>query len=55
MEKAKKIKFFVGLFYISAVGLFLYFLFQNLLFKRLPATNLLKIIEIIFLNLEDLI
>ena len=42
MEKAKKIKFIVGLFYISAVGLFFIFFFQNLLFKRLPAYEFIK-------------
>ena len=55
MEKTKKIKLFIGLFYLVAVGLFLYFFFQNLVFKKLLAMNLLKIIEITFLNLGVLI
>ena len=49
MEKARKLKLYIGLFYLIFVGLFLYFFFQNLVFKKLPAMNLLKIIEIIFL------
>ena len=55
MEKAKKFKLFIGLFYLIAVGLFIYFFFQNLVFKKLPAMNSLKIIEIISLNLGNLI
>ena len=42
MEKAKKIKFFVGLFYISAVGLFLYFLFSKFTIQEITSYEFIK-------------
>ena len=44
MKKSKKIKLIIGLFYILAVSLFLYFFFSKFTFQ-----------EIIFLNLDNLI
>ena len=41
MEKAKKIKLFIGLFYLIAVMfVFFIFFFQNLAFKKLQVMNL---------------
>ena len=42
MEKAKKIKFFVGLFYISAVSLFLYFLFSKFTIQEITSYEFIK-------------
>ena len=42
MEKAKKIKFFVGLFYITAVGLFLYFLFSKFTIQEITSYEFIK-------------
>ena len=42
MKKAKKIKLFVGLFYIFFVGLFLYFLFSNFNFKEITSYDFIK-------------
>ena len=42
MEKAKKIKFIVGLFYITAVGLFLYFLFSKFTIQEITSYEFIK-------------
>ncbi len=42
MPKSKKIKLFIGLFYIFAVGLFLYFLFNNLSFQEITSYEFIK-------------
>ena len=42
MEKAKKIKFFVGVFYISAVCLFLYFLFSKFTIQEITSYEFIK-------------
>jgi uncharacterized membrane protein YdjX (TVP38/TMEM64 family) len=53
MEKAKKIKIFIGLFYLVLFVYFYIFSFQNLVFKILPLMILLKKIDLIFLNLKN--
>ena len=42
MAKSKKIKLFIGLFYISAVGLFLYFIFTNFSFQEITSYEFIK-------------
>ena len=42
MEKSKKIKLFLGLFYLSAVGLFLYFLFSKFSFQEITSYEFIK-------------
>jgi uncharacterized membrane protein YdjX (TVP38/TMEM64 family) len=42
MAKSKKIKLFIGLFYISAVGLFLYFIFTKLSFQEITSYEFIK-------------
>jgi uncharacterized membrane protein YdjX (TVP38/TMEM64 family) len=42
MAKSKKIKLFIGLFYISAVGLFLYFIFANFSFQEITSYEFIK-------------
>ena len=42
MEKAKKIKLFTGLFYIFAVGLFLYFIFTNFSLQEITSYEFIK-------------
>ena len=42
MEKAKKIKLFIGLFYIFAVGLFLYFIFTNFSLQEITSYEFIK-------------
>ena len=42
MEKSKKIKLFIGLFYISAVSLFLYFLFTKFSFHEITSYDFIK-------------
>ena len=42
MEKAKKIKLFIGLFYIIAVGLFLYFIFTNFSLQEITSYEFIK-------------
>ena len=42
MEKAKKIKLFIGLFYIFAVGLFLYFIFTNFCLQEITSYEFIK-------------
>ena len=42
MAKFKKIKLFIGLFYISAVGLFLYFIFTKFSFQEITSYEFIK-------------
>jgi uncharacterized membrane protein YdjX (TVP38/TMEM64 family) len=42
MAKSKKIKLFIGLFYISAVGLFLYFIFIKFSFQEITSYEFIK-------------
>ena len=42
MEKSKKIKLFIGLFYISIVSLFLYFLFSKFSLHEITSYNFIK-------------
>ena len=42
MEKAKKIKLFIGLFYIFAVGIFLYFIFTNFSLQEITSYEFIK-------------
>jgi uncharacterized membrane protein YdjX (TVP38/TMEM64 family) len=42
MAKSKKIKLFIGLFYVSAVGLFLYFIFTKFSFQEITSYEFIK-------------
>jgi uncharacterized membrane protein YdjX (TVP38/TMEM64 family) len=42
MAKSKKIKLFIGLFYILAVGLFLYFIFTKFSFQEIISYEFIK-------------
>jgi uncharacterized membrane protein YdjX (TVP38/TMEM64 family) len=42
MKKAKKIKLFIGLFYLILVGLFLYFFFENFTLKEITSYDFIK-------------
>ena len=42
MEKSKKIKLFIGLFYITIVGLFLYYLFSKFSLQQLTSYEFIK-------------
>ena len=42
MKKAKKIKLFIGLFYIFAVGIFLYFIFTNFSLQEITSYEFIK-------------
>ncbi len=42
MEKGKKIKLFIGLFYLSIVSLFLYFLFSKFSFQEITSYEFIK-------------
>ena len=42
MEKAKKIKLFIGLFYIFAVSIFLYFIFTNFSLEEITSYEFIK-------------
>ena len=42
MEKAKKIKLFIGLFYIFAVSIFLYFIFTNFNLQEITSYEFIK-------------
>ena len=42
MKKAKKIKLFIGLFYIFAVGIFLYFIFTNFGLREITSYEFIK-------------
>ena len=42
MEKSKKIKLFIGLFYVSAVSLFLYFFFSKFTLQEITSYEFIK-------------
>jgi len=42
MEKSKKIKLFIGLFYVSAVSLFLYYFFSKFTFQEITSYEFIK-------------
>ena len=42
MEKSKKIKIFIALFYVSAVSLFLFFFFSKFTFQELTSYDFIK-------------
>ena len=42
MEKSKKIKIFIGLFYVSAVSLFLYFFFSKFTLQEITSYEFIK-------------
>tara|TARA_B100001057_G_C22527882_1_gene824576 strand:- start:50 stop:772 length:723 start_codon:yes stop_codon:yes gene_type:complete len=42
MEKSKKVKLFIGLFYITIVGLFLYYLFSKFSLQQLTSYDFIK-------------
>ena len=42
MEKSKKIKLFIGLFYVSAVSLFLYFFFSQFTLQEITSYEFIK-------------
>ena len=42
MEKAKKIKLFIGLFYLTAICLFLYFFFSKFSFQEITSYEFIK-------------
>jgi uncharacterized membrane protein YdjX (TVP38/TMEM64 family) len=42
MAKSKKIKLFIGLFYISTVGLFLYFIFNKFSLQEIASYEFIK-------------
>ena len=42
MAKSKKIKLFIGLFYISAVGLFLYFIFNKFSVQEITSYEFIR-------------
>jgi|TARA_A100001035_G_scaffold257539_1_gene233632 uncharacterized membrane protein YdjX (TVP38/TMEM64 family) len=53
MEKSKKIKLFIGLFYIIAVCLFLYFLFSKFSFDEITSYEFIKNNRNYFYELRD--
>tara|TARA_B100001063_G_C16583898_1_gene462137 strand:- start:50 stop:769 length:720 start_codon:yes stop_codon:yes gene_type:complete len=42
MKKTKKIKFFIGIFYLTIVGLFLYFFFSKFSLQEITSYNFIK-------------
>ena len=42
MEKSKKIKLFIGLFYLISLGIFLYFLFSKFTFQQLTSYEFIR-------------
>ena len=53
MAKSKKIKLFIGLFYILAVGLFLYFIFTKFSFQEITSYEFIKNNRDYFYNLRQ--
>ena len=53
MEKAKKIKLFVGLFYLTAICLFLYFFFSKFSLQEITSYNFIKENRSYFLELKN--
>ena len=52
MEKAKKIKLFIGLFYLTAICLFLYFFFSKFTFQEITSYEFIKINRDYFFELK---
>ena len=52
MKKDNKIKIFIGLFYLTIVGLFLYYLFTNFTFQQLTSYDFIKDNVEFFLDLK---
>ena len=53
MEKSKKIKLFIGLFYVSAVSLFLYFFFSKFSLQDLTSYDFIKENRSYFFELKN--
>ena len=53
MEKSKKIKLFIGLFYVLLVSLFLYFIFTKFSFEEITSYDFIKNNRDYFLELKD--
>jgi uncharacterized membrane protein YdjX (TVP38/TMEM64 family) len=53
MAKSKKIKLFIGLFYISTVGLFLYFIFTQFSFQEITSYEFIKNNRDLFYDLRQ--
>ena len=53
MEKAKKIKLFVGLFYLTSICLFLYFFFSKFSLQELTSYDFIKENRSYFFELKN--
>ncbi len=53
MEKSKKVKLFIGLFYIFAVSLFLYFFFSKFTFQEITSYEFIKNNRDYFFELKE--
>jgi len=53
MEKTKKIKLFIGIFYLTAICLFLYFLFSKFSLQELTSYNFIKENRSYFVELKN--
>mgnify|MGYP001193756242 CR=1 FL=1 len=53
MEKTKKIKIFIGLFYLISICLFLYFLFLNFSFQELSPYEFIKANKTYFFEIKS--
>ena len=53
MEKAKKIKLFIALFYVSAVGAFLYFIFSKFTIQEITSYEFIKNNRDYFFDLRE--
>ena len=53
MEKTKKIKLFIGLFYLLAVSLFLYFFFSNYTLEEVTSYEFIKNNRDFFFELKE--
>tara|TARA_B100001540_G_C15696104_1_gene591583 strand:- start:337 stop:1065 length:729 start_codon:yes stop_codon:yes gene_type:complete len=53
MEKSKKIKLFIGIFYIFIVGIFLYYIFSKFSFQQLTSYDFLRENVDYFSNLKN--
>ena len=53
MRKAKKIKLFIGLFYILVIGVFLYFFFSKFSIQEISSYDFIKQNRTYFLGLKN--
>ena len=53
MVKSKKIKLFIGLFYIALVSLFLYLIFTKFTFQEITSYEFIKINRDYFYQLRE--